>query len=116
MTSVVTVLCLSANTSFADFPRLGRVLALDRYLPLQFAHPGRRLVYTTGIVLLSIMAGTLLLIFGGVTDRLIPLFAVGALLAFTLSQWGMVAHWRRVGGPHAGARSFSTDWARRRRR
>ena len=102
MTAVVTVLCLSANTSFADFPRLGRVLALDRYLPLQFAHPGRRLVYTTGIVLLSIMAGTLLLIFGGVTDRLIPLFAVGALLAFTLSQWGMVSHWRRVGGPHAG--------------
>ena len=101
MTSVVTVLCLSANTSFADFPRLGRVLALDRYLPLQFAHPGRRLVYTTGIVLLSLMAGVLLLIFGGVTDRLIPLFAVGALIAFTMSQWGMVAHWRRVGGPHA---------------
>lgn len=101
MVSVVTVLCLSANTSFADFPRLGRVLALDRYLPLQFAHPGRRLVYTTGIVLLCALAGLLLLIFGGVTDRLIPLFAVGALVAFTLSQWGMVAHWRRVGGPHA---------------
>ncbi len=101
MTSVVTVLCLSANTSFADFPRLGRVLALDRYLPLQFAHPGRRLVYTTGILLLGLMAAVLLLIFGGVTDRLIPLFAVGALIAFTMSQWGMVAHWRRAGGPHA---------------
>jgi amino acid transporter len=101
MSSVVAVLCLSANTSFADFPRLGRVLALDRYLPLQFAHPGRRLVYTTGIVLLCAMAGGLLVIFDGITDRLIPLFAVGALLAFTMSQWGMVAHWRRVGGPHA---------------
>lgn len=101
MSSVATVLCLSANTSFADFPRLGRVLALDRYLPLQFAHPGRRLVYTTGILLLCAMAAGLLTIFGGITDRLIPLFAVGALLAFTMSQWGMVAHWRRVGGPHA---------------
>ena len=101
MSSVATVLCLSANTSFADFPRLGRVLALDRYLPLQFAPPGRRLVYTTGILLLCAMAAGLLTIFGGITDRLIPLFAVGALLAFTMSQWGMVAHWRRVGGPHA---------------
>jgi hypothetical protein len=101
MSSVATVLCLSANTSFADFPRLGRVLALDRYMPLQFAHPGRRLVYTTGILLLCAMAAGLLTIFGGITDRLIPLFAVGALLAFTMSQWGMVAHWRRVGGPHA---------------
>jgi amino acid transporter len=101
MLSVVTVLCLSANTSFADFPRLGRLLALDRYLPLQLAHPGRRLVYTTGILVLCVLAGGLLVIFGGITDRLIPLFAVGALLAFTMSQWGMVAHWRRVGGPHA---------------
>jgi len=101
MASVVTVLCLSANTSFADFPRLGRLLALDRYLPLQLAHPGRRLVFTAGILLLCTVAGGLLVIFGGITDRLIPLFAVGALLAFTMSQWGMVAHWRRVGGPHA---------------
>jgi amino acid transporter len=101
MASVVTVLCLSANTSFADFPRLGRVLALDRYLPMQFAHPGRRLVYTTGILLLSSVAAVLLIVFKGVTDRLIPLFAVGALLAFSMSQWGMVAHWRRVGGPKA---------------
>jgi hypothetical protein len=76
-------------------------LALDEYLPAQFAHRGPRLVYTSGVLLLSILAAALLIVFGGITDRLIPLFAVGAFLAFTLSQLGMVAHWRRVGGPHA---------------
>jgi len=95
--SVVCVLALSANTSFADFPRLCRVLALDDYLPAEFAHLGRRLVYSTGIVILALLSGALLVAFGGVTDRLIPLFAVGAFLAFTLSQAGMVAHWRRTG-------------------
>lgn len=101
MATVFAVLCLSANTSFADFPRLCRVLALDEYLPAEFAHPGRRLVYSAGIVVLSILSGILIIVFGGITDRLIPLFAVGAFLAFTMSQAGMVAHWRRVGGPHA---------------
>ncbi len=101
MASVVAVLCLSANTSFADFPRLCRVLALDEYLPAEFAHPGSRLVYTAGIVSLAVLAGALLIIFGGITDRLIPLFAVGAFLAFTMSQAGMVAHWRRSSAPHA---------------
>lgn len=99
--AVVSVLALSANTSFADFPRLCRVLALDDYLPAEFAHLGRRLVYSQGIVILTILAGALLIAFGGVTDRLIPLFAVGAFLAFTLSQAGMVAHWRREGGRRA---------------
>lgn len=102
--SVVAVLALSANTSFADFPRLCRVLALDDYLPAEFAHLGRRLVYSQGIVILAVLAGVLLIAFGGVTDRLIPLFAVGAFLAFTLSQAGMVAHWRRVGDGSAAAR------------
>lgn len=96
--SVVSVLALSANTSFADFPRLCRVLALDDYLPTEFAHLGRRLVYSRGILILAVLAGALLIAFGGVTDRLIPLFAVGALGAFTLSQAGMVAHWKRLGG------------------
>jgi hypothetical protein len=95
MSSVVAVLCLSANTSFADFPRLCRVLALDRYLPDTFAIRGRRLVFSYGVVVLAILSGLLLLVFGGVTDRLIPLFAIGAFLAFTLSQAGMVAHWRK---------------------
>jgi len=102
--SVVCVLALSANTSFADFPRLCRVLALDDYLPAEFAHLGRRLVYSHGIVILAILSAALLVAFGGVTDRLIPLFAVGAFLAFTLSQAGMVAHWRREGANAPGAR------------
>ncbi|HET6232806.1 MAG TPA: APC family permease [Longimicrobiaceae bacterium] len=101
LASVVTVLALSANTSFADFPRLCRVLAIDGFLPAGFSYLGRRLVYSRGIVLLSLLAAGLLTVFGGITDRLIPLFAVGAFLAFTLSQAGMVMHWRREGGPHA---------------
>jgi hypothetical protein len=99
MGSVVAVLALSANTSFADFPRLCRVLALDRFLPDTFAVRGRRLVFSYGVVVLAIVSGLLLIVFRGVTDRLIPLFAIGAFLAFTLSQAGMVQHWRRVGGP-----------------
>ncbi len=94
--SIVAVLALSANTSFADFPRLCRVLAQDRYLPDAFAVRGRRLVYSRGILALAILSGALLIGFGGITDRLIPLFAIGALLAFTLSQAGMVQHWRRT--------------------
>jgi amino acid transporter len=103
--SVLAVLALSANTGFADFPRLCRVIAMDGFLPNSFAHRGRRLVYSNGIVVLAIMSAGLLIGFGGITDELIPLFAVGAFLAFTLSQAGMVAHWIKVGGP--GAR-FST--------
>jgi amino acid transporter len=98
MGSVVAVLALSANTSFADFPRLCRVLALDRFLPDTFAVRGRRLVFSYGVVVLALVSGLLLVLFGGVTDRLIPLFAIGAFLAFTLSQAGMVEHWRRLGG------------------
>ena len=96
MFSVLLVLCLSANTSFADFPRLCRVVARDDYLPHSLTLRGRRLVYSQGIWALAILAGLLLILFGGVTDRLIPLFAVGAFLAFTLSQAGMVGHWLRT--------------------
>lgn len=95
---VLAVLALSANTGFADFPRLCRAVAQDGFLPSGFAHRGRRLVYTRGILLITVLAGGLLIAFGGLTDNLIPLFAVGAFLAFTLSQAGMVAHWLRVGG------------------
>jgi amino acid transporter len=98
MGSVVAVLALSANTSFADFPRLCRVIALDRFLPDTFAIRGRRLVFSYGVFVLALLSGALLVAFGGVTDRLIPLFAIGAFLAFTLSQAGMVQHWRRIGG------------------
>jgi amino acid transporter len=99
--STLIVLAFSANTAFADFPRLCRAIASDGYLPTSFAARGRRLVFTSGIVLLAFLCGLLLIIFGGVTDRLIPLYAVGAFLAFTMSQAGMVAHWKRVGGPRA---------------
>lgn len=91
--SVLAVLCLSANTSFVDFPRLCHLVAEDGFLPRPFAVPGRRLVYSVGILFLTVGAGGLLIAFGGITDRLIPLFAVGAFLSFTLSQAGMAAHW-----------------------
>ena len=99
--SILVVLSLSANTAFAGFPQLCRAIAEDGYLPRFFAIRGRRLVYTEGIVVLAILAGIILIAFGGVTDRLIPLFAIGAFMAFTLSQAGMVMHWRRNGGKNA---------------
>jgi amino acid transporter len=99
--SILLVLALSANTAFADFPRLCRIIALDGYLPRSLATLGRRLVYSEGIYVLAVLAAMLLVIFDGVTDRLIPLFAVGAFLAFTLSQTGMVFHWKRVRDPGA---------------
>jgi amino acid transporter len=99
--SILVVLALSANTAFADFPRLCRSIAQNNCLPHSFATRGRRLVYSQGILVLAGLSALLLILFGGVTDRLIPLFAIGAFLAFTLSQAGMVGHWRRVGG--AGA-------------
>jgi amino acid transporter len=97
--SILLVLSLSANTAFADFPRLCRLVAEDGYLPTPLAVRGRRLVYTVGIITLGILSAILLILFRGITDRLIPLYAVGAFLAFTLSQAGMVAHWKRKGGP-----------------
>ncbi len=100
--SILLVLVFSANTAFADFPRVCRVIAEDGFLPLSFANRGRRLVYSEGIIVLAVITGTLLIIFRGVTDRLIPLYAVGAFLAFTLSQAGMVAHWRREKGRNLG--------------
>jgi amino acid transporter len=107
MFSVLLVLCLSANTSFADFPRLCRMVARDDYLPHSLTIRGRRLVFSQGIWALAILAALLLILFGGVTDRLIPLFAVGAFLAFTLSQAGMVGHWRRTAS--GGRRTASCD-------
>jgi amino acid transporter len=96
--AILIVLSLSANTAFADFPRLARAIAQNKYLPQAFVLRGRRLVFAQGVYALAGLTGLLLIIFGGVTDRLIPLYAVGAFLAFTLSQAGMVAHWRRYGG------------------
>ena len=97
MTSLLCVLCLSANTSFVGFPRICRLVALDGYLPGSFAVADRRLVFSVGVVFLTVTGAALLIVFGGITDHLIPLFAVGAFLTFTMSHLGMVAHWRREG-------------------
>jgi amino acid transporter len=104
--SILVVLSLSANTAFADFPRLSRAIALNAFLPHPLTLRGRRLVFAEGVYALAILTAILLTIFGGVTDRLIPLYAVGAFLAFTLSQAGMVVHWRRTGGAGAAKSMF----------
>lgn len=91
--SVIIILTLSANTSFAGFPRVCRLLAIDNFLPKVFLHRGRRLVYIEGIYLLIIIDAILLIVFKGITDKLIPLFAIGAFIAFTCSQTGMVMYW-----------------------
>jgi amino acid transporter len=89
------ILVLAANTAFSDFPRLLFFLARDHYAPHQFGHLGDRLAYSNGIIMLGVLAGALVVVFGGVVDRLIPLYTIGVFLAFTLSQGGMVARWLR---------------------
>jgi amino acid transporter len=101
MGSVLLALALSANTAFADFPRLARSIATHDYLPHVFILRGRRLLYSHGIYALTGFTAVILILFGGVTDRLIPLYAIGAFLAFTLSQAGMVVHWMK-GEKHPG--------------
>ncbi len=96
MASVLAALSLSANTAFADFPRLARAIAIRDYLPHVFILRGRRLLYSHGIYALTGFTAIILILFGGVTDRLIPLYAIGAFLAFTLSQAGMVVHWLKM--------------------
>jgi len=95
MGSVLLALALSANTAFADFPRLTRAIASHDYLPHVFILRGRRLLYSHGVYALTGFTAVILILFGGVTDRLIPLYAIGAFLAFTLSQAGMVVHWKK---------------------
>jgi amino acid transporter len=104
--AVLLVLALSANTAFADFPRLTRAIALKGYLPHVFTFRGRRLLYSWGIYVLVFLTGSLLIVFKGITDNLIPLYAIGAFMAFTLSQAGMVVHWHRQRGPGSTARSL----------
>jgi hypothetical protein len=106
MASVLIVLALSANTSFAGFPRLCRVLAADKFMPEPFLHRGRRLVFSYGILALSAVSALLLIVFRGITDHLIPLFAIGALSAFTVSQAAMVRHWLRARSRHARTALF----------
>jgi amino acid transporter len=94
--SVLAALSLSANTAFADFPRLAKAIALHDYLPHVFILRGRRLLFSHGVYALTGFTALILILFGGITDRLIPLYAIGAFLAFTLSQAGMVVHWMRM--------------------
>ena len=91
------ILVLAANTSFADFPRLASLLARDRFLPRQFATRGDKLVFSNGIIILAVFSAVLIVAFVGDTSRLIPLYAVGVFLSFTLSQSGMVRHWWKAG-------------------
>ena len=97
--TTLLVLLLAANTAYADFPRLANFLALDGYLPRQLTSLGDRLVFSNGIMALSALSGLLLVIFQGSVSRLIPLYAVGVFLSFTLSQAGMVVHWWKQRGP-----------------
>lgn len=95
MASVLMALSLAANPAFQDFPRLAKAVAAHNYLPHIFLLRGRRLIHNHGIYALVILSAIILVIFGGITDRLIPLYAIGVFIAFTLSQLGMVVHWRR---------------------
>ena len=96
--ATAVILILAANTSFADFPRLSSIMANDRYLPRQLSNRGDKLVFSNGILILGVLSALLLILFGGDTYSLIPLYAVGVFTAFTLSQIGMVRHWVREKG------------------
>lgn len=98
--TTLLILTVAANTSFTGFPRLTAILAKDGFLPRQFTGLGERLVYVNGIAALSIATGILIILFGGDSHRLIPLFAIGAFLAYTFSQSGMVIHWWRLKGKY----------------
>jgi amino acid transporter len=97
--STVVILTLAANTAFADFPRLSGIVATDGFLPRQLANRGDRLVLSNGVVVLALAAGALLIGFQGDVSALVPLFAVGLFMSFTLSQAGMVVHQRRLRAP-----------------
>ena len=90
------ILFLAANTAYADFPRLGSILARDRFLPHQFLFRGDRLAFSNGIIVLGVTSALLLIVFAADVNRLIPLYAFGVFLSFTLSQSGMVLHWLRI--------------------
>jgi amino acid transporter len=93
------ILVLAANTAFADFPRLSSILARDGYMPRQFMARGDRLAFSNGIIALAVVAALLIVLFRGETSALIPLYAIGVFVCFTLSQAGMVAHWLRAREP-----------------
>jgi amino acid transporter len=104
--STMLILVLAANTAYADFPRLASILARDRYLPRQLMNQGDRLAFSNGIIGLSVFASVLLIVYGGDTHSLIPLYMIGVFVSFTLSQAGMVVHWRKLKGPGWKASAF----------
>jgi amino acid transporter len=106
--STAAILVLAANTAYADFPRLSSIIARDGFLPRQLFNRGDRLVFSNGILVLAGAAALLLVVFGGETTALIPLYAVGVFTSFTLSQWGMVQHHRREREP-AWRRSIAVN-------
>src|SRR5204863_8621436 len=89
------ILCPAASSTDVTSPRLGAILARDGYMPRQFSFRGDRLAFTSGILILSAAAIFLLVLFGGRTTALVPLYSVGVFIAFTIGQTGMVLHWRR---------------------
>ena len=97
--ATAAILTLAANTAYADFPRLSSIIAHDKYLPRQLANRGDRLVFSNGVLILATMAGILIVAFGGLTNALIPLYAVGVFTSFTLSQAGMVRHHQKEREP-----------------
>ena len=104
--ATMAILVLAANTAYADFPRLASIMARDRFLPRQFMNQGDRLAFSNGILILSVLASVLLVVFEGDTHALIPLYMIGVFVSFTLSQAGMVIHWRRL--REAGWRASAT--------
>ena len=94
--ATMLILVLAANTAYADFPRLASIVARDRYLPRQFMNQGDRLAFSNGILVLSSFAAILIIAFRGDTQRLLPLYMIGVFISFTLSQAGMVIHWRKT--------------------
>lgn len=97
--ATAAILLLAANTSYADFPRLSAILANDRFLPRQLANVGDKLVFANGIGLLAVLSSFLIIKFQGSTHHLLPLYAIGVFVSFTLSQSGMVTHWRKLKTP-----------------
>jgi amino acid transporter len=119
LAATTLILIMAANTSFADFPRLGALAAADGFLPRQFTYRGSRLVFSWGIGILAVFAGILLIVFDSNTSRLIPLYAIGVFLSFSLSQSGMVVRWRKIGRlkpgeitetPHGTRLEYDRHW------
>jgi amino acid transporter len=122
LVATTLILIMAANTSFADFPRLGALTATDGFIPRQMAYRGSRLVFSWGIIILAVFAAVLIIVFDANTTRLIPLYAIGVFLSFSLSQFGMVLRWGKIGKltpgesahtPHGSSLEYDPSWRRK---